>query len=55
MWWLPEGLRDTGRRAGNAEDAVDLDLIRAVVVAAWAIADAGVTITGTAQVHAATG
>ena len=55
MWWLPEGLRDTGRRAGNAEDAVDLDVVRAVVVAAWAIADAGVTINGTAQVHAATG
>ena len=55
LWWLPEGLRDTGRRAGNAEDADDLDLVRAVVAAAWAIADAGLTIIGPAQVHAATG
>ena len=55
MWWLPEGLRDTDRRAGGTEDGVDLDVVRAVVGAAWAIADAGVTINGTAQVHAATG
>jgi HAD superfamily hydrolase (TIGR01450 family) len=56
-WWLPESLRDTGRGAGGAraDGDLDLDLVRAVVAAAWAIADDGRTITGPAQVHAATG
>lgn len=54
LWWLPEGLRDAGRHAGTVGD-VDLDVVRVVVAAAWAIADSGMTIAGPARVHAATG
>jgi HAD-hyrolase-like len=54
LWWLPEGLREAGRRAGDGVAAVDLDVVRSVVAVAWAVADAGATITGNAQVHAAT-
>lgn len=53
-WWLPEALRDGGRHQGDAGD-VDLDAVRAVVAAAWLIADSGMAIAGPAQVHAATG
>ena len=55
LWWLPESLRAAGRGGQAAVDPVDLDLARAVVAAAWAVLDAGVTITGPARVRAATG
>jgi HAD superfamily hydrolase (TIGR01450 family) len=54
LWWLPEALRDGGRHEAAAGD-VDLDAVRAVVAAAWLIADSGRAIAGPAQVHAATG
>lgn len=56
-WWLPEGPGGTARTGARAEDPHDrdLDLVRALVAAAWAVADVGMTITGPAQVHAAAG
>jgi len=54
LWWLPGALRDGGGLEGAAGD-VDLDAVRAVVAAAWLIADSGMAIAGPAQVHAATG
>jgi HAD superfamily hydrolase (TIGR01450 family) len=54
LWWLPEGLRDAGR-GGGAAHALDLEVVRAVVAAAWALADTGRAIVGPARVHAATG
>lgn len=54
LWWLPEGLRDATRGAHDALAGIDLDVVRAVVAAAWSIADIGAEITGPAHVHAAT-
>jgi HAD superfamily hydrolase (TIGR01450 family) len=55
VWWLPEGLRDASGGARTDPDDIDLDVVRAVVVATWSIADAHAAITGPAHVHAVTG
>ncbi len=55
LWWLPERLRVVGRDVDHAQDVIDLDTVRAVVAAAWAIADAGRAIAGPAHMHAAAG
>jgi glycerol-1-phosphatase len=55
LWWLPESVRDATRGGHDARGGIDLDVVRAVVAAAWSITDAGVAITGLAKVHAATG
>ncbi len=54
-WWLPEGLGAGGRGGGIAGESADLDVVRALVAAAWAVSDAGWTIAGPAQLHATTG
>jgi HAD superfamily hydrolase (TIGR01450 family) len=54
-WWVPEGLRAGGRGGSVRGSQADLDLVRALVAASWAIDDAGLAALGPAQVHAATG
>jgi hypothetical protein len=68
-WWIPAGVLDIGLSRDDADpdldrDAAqppgagpdhDLDMVRAVVAASWAISDAGFTIVGPAVVHAAAG
>ncbi len=55
-WWIPERLRPVGRgvSAPGSESEPDLDVVRALVAAAWATDDAGLAVVGQAQVHAAT-
>jgi hypothetical protein len=51
---MPEGLRAAGRGDPGPEAEADLDVVRALVAAAWAIDDADLVVVGPAQVHAAT-
>lgn len=55
LWWLPEGLRAARRGSSSGVEPPDLDVVRALVAASWAVADAGMRIDGPAQVHATTG
>jgi HAD superfamily hydrolase (TIGR01450 family) len=55
LWWLPEGLRAARRGGSSGVEPPDLDVVRALIAASWAVADAGRRIDGPAQVHAATG
>lgn len=54
-WWIPAGIRDMGRYGDDAAADLDLDVVRSVVAASWAISDAGLSIVGRAKVHAAAG
>jgi HAD superfamily hydrolase (TIGR01450 family) len=53
-WWIPEGLRAAGPGDPGPEAEADLDVVRALVAAAWAIDEADLVVVGPAQVHAAT-
>ena len=53
--WVPAGLRETGRGGGDSLADLDLDVLRAVVAVAWALADSGDHARGAAQVHGAPG
>lgn len=53
LWWIPEPLRSAGRGNGEDLDTVDLDVVRALVWASWAIGDAGARIVGAAELHVA--
>lgn len=50
LWWIPQEVRNSGPGAGSDLDSLDLDVIRAVVAVAWAVADSGYQIGGVAQV-----
>ena len=56
-WWIPAGVLDIGLGSDDADPGPgpdhDLDMVRAIVAASWAISDAGFTIVGPADVHAA--